>query len=252
MRRIFLIVLIIILSGCSTLRSAKLFAPTWFGFVQIDDGVYVDGSMPPSQRETLLETIGAAKGRVSDFFGRLKGNPTIYACSTEACFAANGGLTARAKAYGSSRVLLSPRGLGLVTISHELTHVELYRRIGDFRAWHAIPPWFDEGLAVLVSQDPDYTIDTWLRATANGRGAPALKLLGKVIPWSDGQRSYGTARQAVGEWYSRAGSEGLLRLIRGIKAGHDFDTLFGRYPVMPIPSDPLPHTVGAQNASWTP
>lgn len=249
MRRMFILVLITVLSGCSTLRSGKLFAPTWFGFVQIAEGIYVDQSMPLSQRETLLETIGAAKARVSDFFGRLKGTPTIFACSTEACFLSNGGLTARGKTYGSSRVLLSPRGLALVTISHELTHVELYRRVGDFRAWHAIPPWFDEGLAVLVSQDTDYTIDSWLRATDNGRGAPALKLLGNAVPWTDGQRSYGTARQVVGEWYSRAGSEGLFRLIRGIKAGHDFDTLFGRYPYMPIPSDPLPHTVELQEAS---
>lgn len=252
MGRIFLIIVMIALSGCSSLRSAKLFAPTWFGFVRIAEGVYVDQSMPPFQRRQLLETIGVAKGRVSDYFGRLKGDPNIFACSTEACFAANGGRTERGKAYGSSRVLLSPRGLGPVTISHELTHIELYRRIGDFRAWHAIPPWFDEGLAVLVSQDPAYTIETWLRATDNGRGAPALKLLGNSVPWSNGQLSYGTARQVVGEWYSRVGSEGLLRLVREIKAGRDFDTLFGRYPYLPTPSDPLPHTAGTQNAIWTP
>ncbi len=249
MRRIFLVVIVILLSGCSALRSAKLFAPTWFGFVQIADGVYVDRSMPPSQRADLLATIGAAKGRVSEFFGRLKGKPDIFACSTEACFAASGGFTAKGTAYGSSRVLLSPRGLSLVTITHELTHVELYRRVGDFRAWHAIPPWFDEGLAVLVSQDPDYTIDTWLRATDNGRGAPALKLLGNAVPWAEGQLSYGTARQVVGEWYARVGSEGFFRLIRGIKAGRDFDFLFGHAPFIPGFSDPLPHAGGPPGVS---
>jgi hypothetical protein len=249
MRRIFLIVLVISLSGCSTLRSAKLFAPTWFGFVELADGVYVDDAMSPSQRANLLETISVAKRRVSDFFGRQEGNPTIFACSTETCFVSNGGITARGKAYGSSRILLSPRGLGLVTLSHELTHVELYRRVGDFRAWHAIPPWFDEGLAVLVSQDPDYTMDTWLRATDNGRGAPALKLLGNAVPWADGQLSYGTARKVVGQWYSRVGSEGLSRLIRGIKAGRDFDSLFGRAPLMPEISNPLSHIDRPQGAS---
>ncbi|MDC4225271.1 MAG: hypothetical protein MPW14_18455 [Candidatus Manganitrophus sp.] len=249
MRRIFLLVFIIALSGCSALRSAKLFAPTWFGFVQIADGVYVDDAMHASQQEELLKTIAVAKGRVSDFFGHLEGDPTIFACSTEACFAASGGFTAKGTAYGSSRVLLSPRGLGLVTISHELTHVELYSRVGDFRAWHAIPPWFDEGLAVLVSQDPDYTIDTWLRATDNGRGAPALKLLGNAVPWAEGQLSYGTARHVVGEWYSRVGSEGFFRLLRGIKAGRDFDFLFGRTPFIPGLADPLPHAGGPPGAS---
>jgi hypothetical protein len=249
MRRIFLIVFIVVLSGCSTFRSAKLFAPTWFGFVQIAEGVYVEESMPPSQRAALLETVGAAKGRVSAFFGRLKGKPNIFACATEACFVSNGGFTAKGTVYGSSRVLLSPRGLGLVTLSHELTHVELYRRVGDFRAWHAIPPWFDEGLAVLVSQDPDYTIESWLRATDNGRGAPALKLLGNAVPWAEGQLSYGTAKQVVGQWYARVGSEGLLRLIRGIKAGGEFDFLFGRVPLIPNLSDLLPHTGDLQEAS---
>lgn len=249
MQRIFLVAMMIVLSGCSTLRSAKLFAPTWFGFVQIAEGIYVDEAMPPSQREAFLASADAAKARVSDFFGPLKGNPNIFACSTEACFVSYGGLTAKGTAYGSSRVLLSPRGLGLVTLSHELTHVELYRRVGDFRAWHAIPPWFDEGLAVLVSQDPDYTMDTWLRATNNGRGAPALKLLGNAVPWAEGQLSYGTARQVVGQWYSRVGSEGLVRLIRGIQAGYDFDTLFGRAPFIPSFSDPLPHTESLQDAS---
>ncbi len=226
MRQILLVWMVILLSGCGRVRTARLFAPTWFGFIEISEGVFVDESMPSSQRANLLETIQAAKGRVSSFFGRLKGKPDIFACSTEACFVSNGGITAEGNAYGSSMVLLSPRGLDVVTLSHELTHIELSSRVGDFQAWRAIPPWFDEGLAVLVSQDPRYVVEMWLRATENGRRAPRLMSLGDAVPWRNWQLSYGTARHAVGEWYSRVGSKGLLHLIRDLKRGKEFDAVF--------------------------
>lgn len=226
MRRILLVWMVILIAGCGKIQAAKLFAPTWFGFVEISEGVFVDDSMPSSQRASLLGTIQTAKGRVSSFFGRLKGKPNIFACSTEECFVSNGGITARGNAFGSSMVLLSPRGLDGVTLSHELTHVELSSRVGDFQTWRAIPPWFDEGLAVLVSQDPRYVAERWLRATENGRRAPRLMSLGDAVPWRDWQMSYGTARHAVGEWYSRVGSKGLLRLIRELRKGKEFDALF--------------------------
>lgn len=226
MRRTFLLWMVILITGCGKIQTAKLFAPTWFGFVEISEGVFVDESMPSSQRASLLGTLQAAKGRVSAFFGRLKGKPNIFACSTEECFVSNGGITARGNAFGSSMVLLSPRGLDGVTLSHELTHVELSSRVGDFQTWRAIPPWFDEGLAVLVSQDPRYVAERWLRATENGRRAPQLMSLGDAVPWRNWQMSYGTARHAVGEWYSRVGSKGLLHLIRELKRGKEFDAVF--------------------------
>jgi hypothetical protein len=225
-QRIFLILTLITLTGCGNVRTGKLFAPTWFGFVEIAEGVYVDEPMPSFQRADFLETIQAAKGRVSSFFGRLKGKPNIFACSTEECFVSNGGITAKGNAYGSSMVLLSPRGLDVVTVSHELTHAELSSRVGDFQTWRAIPPWFDEGLAVLVSQDPRYVAELWLRATENGRRAPQLMSLGDAVPWRNWQMSYGTARHAVGEWYLRVGSKGLLHLIRELRGGKEFDAVF--------------------------
>lgn len=226
LRQIFLAWIILLLSGCGQVQTAKLFAPTWFGFVEIAEGVFVDEEMPSSQRAELLGSIQAANGRVSAFFGRLRGKPNIFACSTEECFVSNGGITAKGNAYGSSMVLLSPRGLDVVTLSHELTHVELSSRVGDFKTWRAIPPWFDEGLAVLVSQDPRYVAERWLRATENGRRAPHLMSLGDAVPWRNWQMSYGTARHAVGAWYSRVGSKGLLHLIRELRRGKEFDTVF--------------------------
>ncbi|TDC30301.1 hypothetical protein E1211_24450 [Micromonospora sp. 15K316] len=51
-------------------------------------------------------------------------------------------------------VMLSPRGIVAVIAAHELSHVELHERLGSHTG--QIPQWFDEGLAVLVSNAPRY------------------------------------------------------------------------------------------------
>lgn len=219
-------ILCLSISGCGAIRSTKLYVPTWFGFVEITKGIYVDEKMSSTQRDDVLKIVRESKARVASFFGEIEGRPIILACSTEKCFTSNGGVSARAKAYGSSMILLSPRGLGVVFVSHELTHIELHTRIGAFRSWRSIPEWFDEGLAVLVSEDPRYTDNKWVKATENGRLAPELKSIGKTVPLGgDWQMGYGTSRHAVGKWYANAGRSGLLQLIVKVKSGNDFDTV---------------------------
>src|SRR5207237_9702304 len=51
-------------------------------------------------------------------------------------------------------IVLSPHIRDGVAITHELTHVELHNRLGP--KMFAVPAWFDEGLAVNVSDDPRY------------------------------------------------------------------------------------------------
>src|SRR5450631_1911657 len=182
--RIFLFLvcfIVAMLSGCSTIRSAKLFAPTYFGFTKINDDVYADNEMPEVLRQVFLETLGLSKNRVSTFFGELEGVPKVFACSTETCFKSCGGTTEKGKAYGSSLLLLSPRGLNVVIASHELTHIELHKRVGTLRSWRSIPSWFDEGLAVLISEDTRYSEEKWLQATGNGSKAPNLEEIGRLL-----------------------------------------------------------------------
>lgn len=225
-RSLLILFLVLGLSGCSTIRSTKLYAPTWFGFTKISEGVYVDNEMSPVNRQEFLKMLGIAKDRVSAFFGGIVGSPKVFACSTEECFVSHGGVTAKGKAYGESMLLLSPRGLDAVIASHELTHIELHSRVGAFRSWREIPSWFDEGLAVLVSVDPRFTEDEWLKATDNGCNAPKLENIGEMLGKGDWLLSYGTARREVGAWYLHAGHAGLERLIAEVKNGSDFNSAF--------------------------
>jgi hypothetical protein len=222
------IALMLASSGCSTLRSAKLLAPEWFGFTPIGGGLYVETGTSPDAQRSVLAAIDAGRERVAAFFGEATATPRLFACASEACFVRTGGMTSRAKTYGSSHVLISPRGADRVIVAHELSHAELHHRLGSFEAWRKVPPWFDEGLAVLVSEDPRYSEAEWLYFTNNGVSAPELAALGTRIPWSydNWQLAYGTARKAVGEWYSRVGKDGLMRLIERLKEGADFDAAF--------------------------
>ena len=225
------ITLLVCMSGCSTVRSTKLLAPDWFGFSKIDRDVYVDNQMPDEQRQEFARTLNLARGRVAGFFGGIEGGARVFACATEACFVSHGGVGAeKGKAYGEFMLLLSPRGLDAVIVSHELTHIELSHRVGTIRTWRAIPSWFQEGLAVFVSEDPRYTENAWLKATDDGRNAPALNAIGAMLGKGDWQLSYGTARRKVGNWYRRAGRPGLEMLIAQVKAGNDFDSTFNAMP----------------------
>ena len=232
------IALVFCMSGCSTVRSTKLLVPSWFGFSEISEGVYVDDQMSPSQRQEFLKTLSLSKERVSAFFGSIEGSSKVFACSTEECFISHGGVGAKGKAYGESMLLLSPRGLDALIASHELTHIELHGRVGAFRSWRAIPPWFDEGLAVLVSEDPRYTDDAWLKATDNGCNAPKLENIGDMLGKGDWLLSYGTARREVGAWYLHAGRAGLERLIAEVKNGSDFNSAFNSIASIESASNP--------------
>ncbi|OZM81856.1 hypothetical protein [Pseudonocardia sp. MH-G8] len=90
--------------------------------------------------------------RVAEFFGDLRGGPAFLACLTDACYARIGGGGERGIAVLNRAVMLSPRGIDPVIAAHELTHVELHARLGSA----TVPQWFDEGLAVLVSDDARY------------------------------------------------------------------------------------------------
>ncbi|TQM14940.1 hypothetical protein [Pseudonocardia kunmingensis] len=127
--------------------------------------------------------VAVVLGVVAEFFGGLRSDPAFLACLTDACYTRIGGGGERGIAVLNRTVMLSPRGIDPVIAAHELTHVELHARLGTA----SVPQWFDEGLAVLVSDDPRYllpegpgdrcrvapagplpeSLDAWLRAAGS-------------------------------------------------------------------------------------
>lgn len=158
-----------IVAGCGILPSwfvlttpalAAAICPSCYGFTRLEDGIFVESNMPAEKRNLLFSSVTSAKEDVVKYFGKLSRHPTIVACATETCDKRVGGRGARASTYsfpGGSVLRLSPRGLDRTIVTHEWVHVEVHARIGVLHQIRgAVPAWFDEGLAVIISKDERY------------------------------------------------------------------------------------------------
>lgn len=137
--------------------AAAVICPTCYGFSAAVPGVFVESTTDAVAAKRALETIGSARDRVRHFYGTLESKPRILACLTEACYQRIGGGGSTGMALLDVALFLSPRGNRIVIASHEMSHIELHRRLG-LRATveRKVPQWFDEGLAAMVSDDPRY------------------------------------------------------------------------------------------------
>ena len=140
--------------------------------------------------------------------------------------------------FGNYAVLLSPRGLTLPILTHELCHAELYARLGGVNGLTLVPRWFDEGLAVMVSEEPTHAEAVWDGLEHRGIARPALGDLVGYGDWGRAVQAYGdgrpegpkivytTAGHEVRHWYSRAGADGLAKLITLLRADFPFDEAY--------------------------
>lgn len=183
--------------------------------------------MPDDARSRLVATISAARARVATFYGGASREPIVLACTSETCDRRLGGLGARATTYstvGLSVVRLSPRGLDPVIITHELAHVALHGRIGMWKLMRGVvAAWFDEGLAVIISDDARY-LQAGESASARCRVGSAGALPSSPFAWApEAGRNpslYAAAACRVLEWIeSNGGRPGLLAAIEALSRG---------------------------------
>lgn len=236
MRPFLFALLCLALAGCSTLKGARLLAPASFGMEPLSPRVYVEPRMTEPQREELQEHLATARQRLHLYFGSVLSEPDIIACASEQCFRENGGESARAKAYAAGKILLSPRGLTAPMIAHEWSHAELSTRTGGLLAPWDIPRWFDEGLAVMVSNEPSHSEEVWQMILAAQIATPPLSELDSREKWLAAVKKYGdtttnkeqykvvyaTAGHEVRRWYRKAGKAGLGQLLEALRRGKPF------------------------------
>ncbi len=97
-----------------------------------------------------------ARLRIRAFYGEQRSAPRLFLCTTRNCYEGFGG-GSRGMAVLDVTLVLAPLGFNAVIAAHELSHVELHRRLGRLDTLRrAIPQWFDEGVATMVSGDPRY------------------------------------------------------------------------------------------------
>lgn len=190
----------------------------------------VDRDMPAQMRDTLSTNAKEAESLIREFYGTFDFAPIIVACSTDACDRRMGGrgalaLTTTTPFATITRV--SPRGQTPTILAHEFSHVELHRRIGLRKlANGAMPAWFDEGVAVIVSDDNRYLNPGTTTAERCVRKSVS-SLPSNPAEWGSRAREdrmiYADAACRVLHWMDiHGGRNGLLRTIDATARGETF------------------------------
>jgi hypothetical protein len=187
---------------------ASTTCPGCYGLERVRKGLHVERGLTAAQRQQVTDSVEEGTRRVAAFFGGLRSDPDFLACLTDECYSRIGGGGERGIAVLNRAVMLSPRGIDPVIAAHELTHVELHTRLGK----GSVPQWFDEGLAVLVSDDRRY-----LRPAGAGDRClvePAGPLPETLADWlraaSADAQVYAQAACAVSRWTAAHDLHALL------------------------------------------
>jgi hypothetical protein len=242
-----ILLLICLLGGCGVLQAGKLLAPESFGLTQIAPNIYVEANADDATRASLREALEKAENAIRVAYGSVQSRPIIHACISEACYESFGGKGSKAKVYGD-RILLSPRGLDWHFLAHEWSHTEMYTRLSFSALWH-LPQWFDEGVAVAVSEAPGNSESHWQFLVASNIPRPTrdeLHSFKSLRQWLAAVRRFGETqnieRKAKGEsevapvytaaghelrpWLAKAGSQGLLAFIEKLNSGEEFESAY--------------------------
>ena len=209
--------------------AAAVVCPNCLGFERVRGQVYVEDGMTPLEQAAVLQTITMARDRLRQFYGSIDSDPKIFVCAEDDCYRKIGGGKSRGMALLDFALFLSPRGMTVTIASHEMSHIELHTRIGLIKAVRRdVPQWFDEGVAVLVSDDGRYLrpASSPDRCLAEPDGAlPTTR-----SAWIESAASaslYAKAACRVSRWTAdHGGSPAVTRLLATIAAGESFETAY--------------------------
>lgn len=131
--------------------------PPCSGFHEIAPRIYADSSASEAQIDAALQNFIAAQDLVTQVYPDRAADPLWLICLSGACGVTEGPRPL-AMAYMNLFVFVYPQGANPTILAHELAHAELHARLGTAHRLvsQPVPTWFDEGLAVIVSQDTRY------------------------------------------------------------------------------------------------
>lgn len=203
----------------------RLLAPGWFGFEEIAPGIYGPPRMASGDAASALEAIDRSKRTVSAFFGYQTPMPMIVLCPEGACTDTFGDSRVRGIAYGKRVIRLNDAGINRTIATHELMHTALKSEIGEWRGFFdAIPAWFDEGLAVLVSDDPRFDREIDPAVIAEIKARHSWRDWGGLINEFGWRDIYGGAVTLVRDLEREIGRDGLRAVLTAVSEGADFET----------------------------
>ena len=204
---------------------AALLCPWCLGFERVEPGLYIEKTASETVRQQTARTLHQSKAAVRRYFGPLQSDPSIFVCVTMGCYLGaerRGGHTIGIS-FLDWVIVLSPRANMKVALAHELSHTELHTRLGP--QMFAVPIWFDEGLAVNVSNDPRYLAPPGSDTRCTVPPPARMPLNGAT--WISATEStntpYAEAACLVSMWLERQGNvNAILNLVSEVKDGVPF------------------------------
>ncbi|WP_254411846.1 hypothetical protein [Dyadobacter diqingensis] len=212
-------------------------------FEKIKTNIYASPDLDARQRVHMIRVIKKAEARVDSFWSGKQASPKVILCGTSEeyekyCQSTEGAGCSLGTPWGQSFVILNAQGLNADVISHEMSHVEIFKRLGWWKTTTEIPQWFNEGTALMLDKrfvsNPDsigryleYT-DEWLYQTGGGQNILELENISSVKGFFSGNQkqvmlAYMTSGMEVSYWLAYVGNNGLLKLLSEMKNGHSFN-----------------------------
>ena len=231
----------LLLAGCGAVRTAWIWFPKAAGMDQVDPRLYVEPSMTNEQRQEVSRQIVIGRAQIERFYGSITAAPYFVACVTHECDERFGSYGTRAAAFGDTAVHLSANGLSAPLVAHELSHAELFHRVGGWWNARKIPRWFDEGVAVVVADEPRHSEENWQEIRRLGLPIPQLSELVSFKDWGLAVNKYGeTAGDVPGNlhvvytcvghevrgWSAGSGATAVVTVLESIRNGSTFDAAY--------------------------
>ena len=193
--------------------------------------LYYNKTSSQEKIDSLLTIIVNASARVDSFWQGKLCKPKFIYCGNDDDFKKYGNpnlVPAIVKTKLGSYIVISNKGIDLDIISHEISHAELFERIGFIKYTFNIPTWFNEGLAMQVDYRSYYSEDTLKVKSNNYSNMPAVENLKTADQFYNGSReeimlNYMTSKHEVSRWYSQ---NKLDNFLIKLNAGEDFDKSF--------------------------
>lgn len=232
---IWLLVLAAITAAVLTLLlrpAAAAACPQCFGLSKAADGVYLQSGMAEAQRSRALAAVAAARSGAGKFYGGLQHAPRILVCADDDCYHRLGGQPGTAVgSLGSLSLEVSSQGVNPVYIAAGLSRAELEGRIGFWKfQLGAVPVWFDEGLAVVVADDPAYVLPPGRRDRCLTGALPDMPAT--PTEWRDEMQQEGStalyaqaACKTVSWMDQHGGPQAVTGLLDKVAHGEDFAAL---------------------------
>lgn len=191
----------------------------------------------------IVKLVNRAEMRLDSFYDGRQARPTLIITSntdqySKYCKGSEGAGCSLATPWGESFIVISPEGLDVDVISHEMSHIELSSRLGWYKTTREVPQWFNEGLALMLDRrfvantNPalrylDY-MDEWLYYTGGGQFIRELDEIESLKDFFAGSQkenmlTYMTSGMEVSYWLAIIESSGFQEFLKLEKSGYSFE-----------------------------